>query len=223
MKMRCSRPTAIVLLLSHVIAAPGVAGERKAPRAVMPAAAGTPLDRIAFAVDGAESSHGSDAAMWRADPSGPQGPMQVSAAAAADVGGGDRFDSAQNRDMGRAYLAQLYRRYGDWPDAIAAYNWGLGNLDAWVKAGRPAGKFVFGVGAYLGRVLHDSGLCADNVRPPARAAAAMAAACAELARQSALGGGTLGKGRSGVGASQFRRQLDKAALLAEQHARLPQR
>jgi hypothetical protein len=128
------------------------------------------LDRIAYAVDGAESSHGEDLTMWRPDPSGPQGPMQVSGPAAADVGGGDRFDSTENRAIGRAYLAQLYRRYKNWPDAIAAYNWGMGNVDSWVKAGRPADKFVIGVAAYLRRVLHDSGMCdgstAPAVRPP---------------------------------------------------------
>src|ERR1700751_5480356 len=103
-----------------------------APRNVDPTA---PLARVASAVDGAESSHGSDMAMWRPDPSGPQGPMQVSEAAATDVGGGDRFDLTQNRALGRAYLAQLYGRYKNWPDAIAAYNWGLRNVDSWVKAG----------------------------------------------------------------------------------------
>jgi hypothetical protein len=47
----------------------------------------TPLDRVTAAVAGAESSHGKDLAMWRPDPSGPQGPMQVGLAAATDVGG----------------------------------------------------------------------------------------------------------------------------------------
>ena len=118
-----------------------------------------PLDRVASAVDGAESSHGKDIAMWRPDPSGPQGPMQVSEAAATDVGGGDRFDLTQNRALGRAYLAQLYGRYKNWPDAIAAYNWGPRNIDTWVKAGRPLEKLLAGVAAYTTRVLHDSGLC----------------------------------------------------------------
>jgi hypothetical protein len=121
-----------------------------------------PLDRVASAVDGAESSHGKDIAMWRPDPSGPQGPMQVSEAAATDVGGGDRFDLTQNRALGRAYLAQLYGRYKNWPDAIAAYNWGPRNIDTWVKAGRPLEKLLAGVAAYTTRVLHDSGLC-DSV------------------------------------------------------------
>src|ERR1700738_864132 len=90
-----------------------------------------PLDRVATAVDGA----------------------------ATDVGGGDRFDLTQNRAIGRAYLAQLYGRYKNWPDAIAAYNWGLSNVDTWIKAGRPPEKLLAGVAAYTVRVLYDSGLC----------------------------------------------------------------
>jgi Transglycosylase SLT domain len=125
-----------------------------------------PLDRVASAVDGAESSHGTDIKMWRPDAAGPQGPMQVSEAAAADVGGGDRFDLTENRAIGRAYLLQLFWRYGNWPDAIAAYNWGIGKMDAWVKAGRPPDKFLVGVAIYLRRVLHESGLCegSDTLR-----------------------------------------------------------
>src|SRR5438105_12843937 len=121
------------------------------------------LDRVAFAVDGAESTHGADLRMWRPEPGGPQGPMQVSEAAATDVGGGDRFDLTQNRALGRAYLAQLYGRYKNWPDAVAAYNWGPRNIDTWVKAGRPLEKLLPGVAAYTTRVLHDSGLC-DSVK-----------------------------------------------------------
>jgi hypothetical protein len=121
--------------------------------------AATPLDRVATAVDSAESSHGRDPGMWRPDPSGPQGPMQVSAAAATDVGGGDRLDLTQNREIGRAYLARLYGRYRNWPDTIAAYNWGIGKMDAWVKIGRPPERFLVGVTIYLRRVLHDNGFC----------------------------------------------------------------
>jgi hypothetical protein len=118
------------------------------------------LDRIAYGVDGAESSHGSDPGMWRSEPSGPQGPMQVSAAAAADVGGGDRFDETENRSLGRAYLAHMFRRYGSWADAIAAYNWGPGHLDEWIGGGRPSDKFPAAVERYRARVLGTSGLAA---------------------------------------------------------------
>ena len=120
------------------------------------AASGGELDRVAFAVDGAESGHGRNPAMWRPEPDGPQGPMQVSAAAALDVGGGDRFDLRQNRLIGRAYLAKLYQRYGSWPDAIAAYNWGPGNLDQWIAAGRPAEALPLETARYLLKVLRDS-------------------------------------------------------------------
>ena len=179
-----------------------------------------PLDRVASAVDGAESSHGSDMAMWRPDPSGPQGPMQVSEAAATDVGGGDRFDSLQNRAMGRAYLAQLYGRYGNWPDAIAAYNWGLGKMDAWVKAGRPPDKFLVGVGVYLRRVLHDSGLCSGadtgRRRPPGEEAGEPALAPPD----SLVYAGCSPAGPSGFGGgpTRFSRKLDQALQLALQRA-----
>jgi len=126
------------------------------------ASADSVLDRVAYAVDGAESSHGSDPRMWRSEFDGPQGPMQISAAAATDAGGGDRFDEAQNRALGRAYLTQLYRRYHSWPDAIAAYNWGPGHLDEWISGGRPLEKFPAAVDRYRNRVLVSSGLPAAS-------------------------------------------------------------
>jgi hypothetical protein len=116
------------------------------------------LDRVAFAVEGAESDHGTDPQMWSPAPNGPQGPMQVSAAAALDVGGGDRFDERENRALGRAYLAQMYRRYGSWPDAVAAYNWGPGHMDSWISGGRPFDKFPLAVEIYRIRVLFGSSL-----------------------------------------------------------------
>ena len=130
--IRYVQPLIIVLLASQAVIAAAAAGERtmlRGPAAIlrqnhsaqqatqdarmMPVKS---LDRVATAVDGAESSHGKDIAMWRPDPSGPQGPMQVSEAAATNVGGGDRFDLTQNRAIGRAYLAQPYGRYKNWPD-----------------------------------------------------------------------------------------------------------
>jgi len=117
---------------------------------------GGELERIAFAVDGVESRHGRDLRMWRPEPQGPQGPMQVSAAAALDVGGGDRFDMHQNRLLGRAYLAQMFRRYGNWSDALAAYNWGPGNLDLWIAAGRNPDRLPLETARYIARVLRDA-------------------------------------------------------------------
>jgi hypothetical protein len=138
------------LLLLLVAALIGI-GDNSAD-AGAPIASGA-LDRIALAVDGAESSYGADPLMWHADPDGPQGPMQVSAAAAADVGGGDRFDAGQNRALGRAYLAGLYRRYGNWSDAVAAYDWGPGNMNAWIGRGRSPDDMPATVALYRIRVL----------------------------------------------------------------------
>jgi hypothetical protein len=84
--------------------------------------------------------------------------MQVSAGAAEDVGGGNRFDERENQVLGCAYLALMYRRYGSWPDAVAAYNWGPGHMDAWISGGRPFEKFPPSVERYRMRVLVGSSL-----------------------------------------------------------------
>ncbi len=210
------KTAAIVSLLTLIFVLPSFAGGRKAPRASSAVPVVNPLDRIAFAVDGAELSHGADQAMWRMDPTGPQGPMQVSEAAATDVGGGDRFDLDQNREIGRAYLAQLYRRYGDWPDAIAAYNWGIGNLNAWVKAGRPTDRLVPGVTAYLGRVMHDSGLCQKSPAKAPQPSASQDLPCGDLGPWSSLVGN--GHFPPDPGTARFQGQLDRALRLAMEHA-----
>jgi hypothetical protein len=132
-----------------------------ATAAPFPAAPSAPasaleFDLIAHAVHGAESSHGADPNMWRPDPDGPQGPMQVSAAAAHDTGGGNRFDVEQNRLLGRGYLARMFRRYGNWPEALAAYNWGPGNVDRWIAGGRNAERMPRETTRYIDRVLRDA-------------------------------------------------------------------
>src|SRR5260370_10652290 len=116
------------------------------------------LNRITVAVEVAESSRGADPLMWRLDLGGPQGPMQVSEAAAADVGGGNRWDPGENRALGRAYLAKMYQRFGNWTDAVMAYNWGPGSLGLWIREGRPADKLIPTVGAYRDRVRRNTGL-----------------------------------------------------------------
>ena len=129
------------------------AAVNRAPITPLERGAAAALDRVAYAVEGAESDHGVDPLMWGPYSNGPQGPMQVSADAAEDVGGGNRFDVRENRAIGRAYLAQMYRRYGNWPDAVAAYNWGPGNMDDWISDGRPFDRFPPAVERYRIRVL----------------------------------------------------------------------
>ena len=75
-------------------------------------------------------------------PKGARGVMQLMPGTARDPGFGIapvRDDSeAENRRVGREYLDALYRKYGDRDTALMAYNWGPGNVDKWVKSGRPA-------------------------------------------------------------------------------------
>ena len=127
------------------------AAERSPSRQI----ASAELDCIARAVEGEESGYGTNPRMWQADPDGPQGPMQVSRAAAIDVGDGNRFDKTENRILGRAYLTLMHRRYGNWNDALAAYNWGARRVDAWISRGRDADQLPSMVAGYVRHVLRN--------------------------------------------------------------------
>jgi soluble lytic murein transglycosylase-like protein len=57
--------------------------------------------------------------------SGELGIFQVKPSTAPGV---DLTDPSQNIKAGVGYLAQLYGQFGTWPLAVAAYNWGSGNV-----------------------------------------------------------------------------------------------
>ena len=55
------------------------------------------------------------------------------------VGNGidERLDPEKSRAAASMYMSQLLKRYnGNVDYALKAYNWGMGNMDAWVKTGR---------------------------------------------------------------------------------------
>jgi hypothetical protein len=63
-------------------------------------------------------------------PAGAQGLMQLMPKTAADLGVTNPFDPVQNIRAGTRYLSQLQTRYqGDLKLTLAAYNWGMGNLE----------------------------------------------------------------------------------------------
>lgn len=60
---------------------------------------------------------------------------------------------AENRRAGRDYLDAMYRRYGDEATALAAYNWGPGNVDKWLKKGGDPKQLPAETKKYIGNIL----------------------------------------------------------------------
>ncbi len=88
---------------------------------------------------------------------GARGVMQLMPGTMKDPGFGVtpmRDDSeAENRRAGRDYLDAMYRRYGDEATALAAYNWGPGNVDKWLKKGGDPKQLPAETKKYIGNIL----------------------------------------------------------------------
>lgn len=59
---------------------------------------------------------------------GAQGIAQLLAGTASEVGVTNRLDPEQSIFGGARYLSRMFDRFGDWRLALAAYNWGPGNV-----------------------------------------------------------------------------------------------
>lgn len=81
---------------------------------------------LIHAVVAAESSYDPNAV----SPAGARGLMQLMPETATELGVRDSFDAQENLRGGSRYLKQLLDKYdGDLDRALAAYNWGQGNVD----------------------------------------------------------------------------------------------
>jgi soluble lytic murein transglycosylase-like protein len=65
--------------------------------------------------------------------------------------GANLADTNTNIQVGVGYLAQLYSMFGTWPDALAAYNWGPGNVQQSNAYGQ--GNYPDSVQEYVNNVL----------------------------------------------------------------------
>jgi hypothetical protein len=135
------------------------------------AAAGVP-PALALAVAQQESSFNPSAV----SPKGAVGLFQLMPATAASLGVTDSTDPVQNAQGGISYLAQLYSQFGNWVDALTAYNWGPTNVSNYGSSAAPASTQQ-----YVSTILANSGLLPTQAPvSPTAAADGSAAAVPEL-------------------------------------------
>lgn len=104
-----------------------------------------------------ESSYNKNAYNKR---SGASGLMQIVPRWHPDAG--DPFDPAQAIPYAAKYLRSLYNRFGTWEKALAAYNWGQGNLSKALANVEPAsmwrGELPTETFNYITKIKKDTGI-----------------------------------------------------------------
>lgn len=134
--------------------------ESGTPPAAIPGSFSARFDDI---IQRASRRYGVDAGLIRAvikaesnfnpgavSPAGARGLMQLMPGTARDLGVTDSFDPEQNIMAGTRFLRQMLDRYnGDLDSALAAYNWGPGNVDRkWHSLPRETRNYLSTVKGY---------------------------------------------------------------------------
>jgi hypothetical protein len=84
-------------------------------------------------------------------PKGAQGSMQLMPPTAKELGV-DPTNPVENAAGGEKYLSGLRAKYGNDVYALAAYNWGPGNVDKWIKSGADMNSLPAETKTYIDRV-----------------------------------------------------------------------
>lgn len=88
---------------------------------------------------------------------GAVGIMQIVPKWHPELGEAGALDPAQAVPYAARYLRRLFERFGTWRLALAAYNWGQGNLATAIKDGTP-NKWPAETVAYVGAITSNAGL-----------------------------------------------------------------
>lgn len=100
--------------------------------------------------------------------SGATGLTQLLPSTAKDLGVTDLYNPTDNLAAGMRYLAQQHKAFGSWGHALAAYNWGPGNVQAWLKKGGKFADLPAETRAYIRKIAPQevSALARGPFRPP---------------------------------------------------------
>lgn len=127
---------------------------------------GSDIDKIAYAVEGIESSHHmrdefGGVLRGRENYTGERaiGLMQLLPSTAAKLGV-DPYNEAENRAGGKKLLQQLFQKYGNWTDSLEAYNWGEKFVDE-ARAGKRS--VPYDVQNYAARALSGAGVTVNVI------------------------------------------------------------